>query len=42
MLVVWLKTDFNTKVIDVSSLVKKTDYATEIANIKHIMSQMLH
>ena len=49
MLVVWLKTDFNTKVIeiegkipDVSSLVKKTDYATEIANIKHIMSQILH
>ena len=36
------KTDFNTKVTeiegkipDVSSLVKKTDYATEIANIKN-------
>ena len=36
------KIDFNTKVIeievkipDVSSLVKKTDYATEIANIKN-------
>ena len=42
-LVVWLKkTDFNTKVTeidgeipDVSNLVKKTDYATEIANIKN-------
>ena len=42
MLVVWLKkTDFNTKITeiegkisDVSSLVKKTYYATEIANIK--------
>ena len=43
MLVVWLKktTDFNTKVNeiegkipDVSNLVKKTDYATEITNIK--------
>ena len=42
MLVVWLKKQiFNTKVTeiegkipDVSSLVKKTDYATEIANIK--------
>ena len=36
------KTDFNTKVTeiegkipDVSSLVRKTDYATEIANIKN-------
>ena len=36
------KTDFNTKVTeiegkipDVSSLVKRTDYATEIANIKN-------
>ena len=36
------KTDFNTKVTeiddkipDVSSLVKKTDYATEITNIKN-------
>ena len=43
MLVAWLKkTDFNTKVTeiegkipDVSSLVKKTDYAIEIANIKN-------
>ena len=43
MLVVWLKkTDFNAKVIeikgkipDVNSLVKKTDYATEITNIKN-------
>ena len=43
MLVVWLKkTDFNTKVTeiegkipDVSSLVKKTDYATEITNMKN-------
>ena len=43
MLLLWLKkTDFNTKVTeiegkipDVSSLVKKTDYATEIANIKN-------
>ena len=43
MLVVWLKkTDFNTKVTeiegkipDVSSLVKKADYATEITNIKN-------
>ena len=50
MLVVWFKkTDFNSKVTeiegkipDVSSLVEKTDYATEIANIKMIMSQMLH
>ena len=41
MLVVWLKKrDFNIKVTeievkisDASSLVKKTDYATEIANI---------
>ena len=43
MLVVWLKkTNFNTKVTeiegkipDVSSLVKKTDYTTEITNIKN-------
>ena len=43
MLVVWLKkTYFNTKVTeiedeipDVSSLVKRTDYATEITNIKN-------
>ena len=43
MLVVWLKkTNFNTKVTeiegkipDVSSLVKKTDYATEITSIKN-------
>ena len=43
MLPVWLKkTDFNTKVTeiegkipDISSLVKKTDYAAEIANIKN-------
>ena len=44
MLLVWLKkkTDFNTKVTeiegkipDASSLVKKTDYATEVANIKN-------
>ena len=43
MLVVWFKKDFNTKVTeiegkipDVSSLVKKTDYATGIANIKKV------
>ena len=42
MLVVCLKKDFNTKVTEiegkipnVSTLVKKTDYATEIANIKN-------
>ena len=43
MLVVWLKKrDFNIKVTeievkisDASSLVKKTDYATEIANIEN-------
>ena len=43
MSVVWLKkTDFNTKVTkiegkipDVSSLVKETDYATEITSIKY-------
>ena len=43
MLVVWLKkADFNTKVTEIddkirddSSLVKKTDYATEITNIKN-------
>ena len=43
MLVVWLKkTDFNTKVTEIEgkipdarSLVKKTDYSTEIANIKN-------
>ena len=44
MLLIWLKktTDFNTKVTeiegkipDVSSLVKKKDYATEITNIKN-------
>ena len=43
MLLVWLKkTDFNTKVTeiegripDISNLVKKTEYATEITNIKN-------
>ena len=48
MLVIWLKkSDFDTKfteiegkIPDVSSLVKKTDYATEITSIKN--TQMLH
>ena len=43
MLVVWLKktyfnikvTELEDKIPDVSSLVKKTDYATEIINIKN-------
>ena len=50
MLVVWLKkTDFNTKVTeieskipDVSSLAKKTDYATEITNIKNVTNAALN
>ena len=50
MLVVWLKkADFNTKVTeieskipDVSCLVKKTDYATEITNIKNVTNAALN
>ena len=49
MLVVWLKTDFDTKVTeiegkipDVSSLVKITDCATEITSIKNVANAALN